>query len=78
MAPKGTQAEIRAKLDELRHLVRDRRGTHSARRGTTFVKSLRQSLPADERKWYMFVRKFVRKKAASTQEQAEHLQHTFV
>ena len=70
MPPKATNAEIDAKLDELRQFVRDQRETLSARRATTLVKSFRQNQSADERKWYMFLCKTA---AAFTQEQAEHL-----
>ena len=74
MPPKATNAEIDAKLDELRQFVRDQRETLSARRATTLVKSSRQNQSADECKWYMFLCKTA---AAFTQEQAEHLKQTF-
>ena len=74
MPPKATNAEIDAKLDELRQFVQDQRETLSARRATTLVKSFRQTQCADERKWYMFLCKTA---TAFTQEQAEHLKQTF-
>ena len=48
MPPKATNAEIDAKLDELRQFVRDQRETLSARRATTLVKSFRLNLSAQD------------------------------
>ena len=67
MPPKSSMSQLDAKVEGYKEML-------ASRRDTTLLKSLRQNQSADERKWYMFLRK---KSGDFSAEQVEHLKQTF-